>query len=527
MNQRGLLVSLTAIAGLAPAPHAQDCVLGQGKLLPQSTSIQQMFGSACAVSGDRCAVLTLQGRVWVYVRTAGVWSLQQDFAANWASGTNQSGSLLALDRDTLAVGDPRRFAPPSRFETGAVDVYVRSGGTWTLQATLTALPPDANAFDHFGSSVALRGDRLLVGAQGDDEAGVDAGAAYSFQRVGVVWTQEAKLTNAGAAGGQDIGIVDFDGRRCIATGGGGRTCIWALHDSRWTQEADLPFGAAWVAIEDRLAALWTVGACTSGAPLLTFARTGSTWARGADVVTSWGGDIALRGGRLVAGYPGNVLCFAPARPARIYSKLEGAWQVDAVAGPSAPSGNGFGRTVAFDGATLLVADPLDDEVASDAGAVWVFAVGPDTACPVDYCTAKVNSQGCTPWMFSDGESSASASSGFRLGVGHVLNNAVGAVFYGLNGRANAPFHGGTLCVASPLHRGPAFASGGSSTGTDCSGVLAFDMNAFAAGALGGNPSPALTLPGTVVDLQWWARDRGFAPPENLQLSAGQEYTVLP
>jgi hypothetical protein len=136
-----------------------------------------------------------------------------------------------------------------------------------------------------------------------------------------------------------------------------------------------------------------------------------------------------------------------------------------------------------------------------------------------YCTAKTNSLGCVPAISSVGMPSATAGSGFDIRAVNVRNQKNGLLFYGLNGPVAIPFQGGTLCVQTPLRRTVGVQSGGSALPiNDCSGVFSLDFNAFAAGALGGSPSPALTIPGTQVHAQWWGRDSGFPPPNNTTLS---------
>ena len=64
--------------------------------------------------------------------------------------------------------------------SGSAYVFARSGATWGQQAKITA--PDGEAGDEFGSSVALSGDTVVVGAPFDDDAGADSGSAYWFVR---------------------------------------------------------------------------------------------------------------------------------------------------------------------------------------------------------------------------------------------------------------------------------------------------------------------------------------------------------
>jgi peptidase M28-like protein len=153
-----------------------------------------------------------------------------------------------------------------------------------------------------------------------------------------------------------------------------------------------------------------------------------------------------------------------------------------------------------------------------------------SGCPTPqiYCTAKVNALGCLPSIDSVGTPSVSAGNGFVVSAGSVRNNKSGLLFYGVSGRAAGSFQGGTLCVATPIKRTPAVSSGGAPPpANDCSGVYSIDMNTFASGGLGGMPLPALSVPGTVVDCQWWGRDPGFAAPNNTTLSDGLEFTTCP
>ena len=145
---------------------------------------------------------------------------------------------------------------------------------------------------------------------------------------------------------------------------------------------------------------------------------------------------------------------------------------------------------------------------------------------VGYCTAKLNSNGCTPAIGSSGSPSASAATGFVVSGANVRNQKAGLLIYSVSGRAALPFAGGLLCLATSVRRSPATNSGGSALpANDCSGVYAIDFNAFARGSLGGHPLPALSTPGTLVDCQWWGVDPGFGPPNNVTLTGGLEFSI--
>lgn len=185
---------------------------------------------------------------------------------------------------------------------------------------------------------------------------------------------------------------------------------------------------------------------------------------------------------------------------------------------------GYGEFPDVDGTgTYAIFVGGDNIAAGDQnGLVDVLIWGPRTE---SYCTAKVNSLGCEPFIFLSGTSSSSMPSGFLIAANNELSNKPGELLYSVTGRAATPFAGGLLCISSPIRRGPPTNSGGAFPPTSCTGQYSIDMNSFAAGLLGGTPSATLSVPGTVVRCQWWGRDPGFQPPNDSSLSNGVEYVV--
>lgn len=133
-----------------------------------------------------------------------------------------------------------------------------------------------------------------------------------------------------------------------------------------------------------------------------------------------------------------------------------------------------------------------------------------------YCTAKQNSAGCYPTVGSTG-SASTAGLGLTVTAQQVLNQKQGLLFWGRASTA-LPFQGGTRCVASPLVRTPAQSSGGSATGSDCTGQFAF---AFDQAYM---TSKGIEV-GDTIHCQYWYRDP--QAPFTTGLSDALQFTVCP
>jgi hypothetical protein len=154
------------------------------------------------------------------------------------------------------------------------------------------------------------------------------------------------------------------------------------------------------------------------------------------------------------------------------------------------------------------------------GATFVSANDiPIVASACGYCTAKVNSLGCTPTIGFTGTPSLSGPDNFHITATELMNNKPGLMLWSGN-PGSSPLFGGTLCLASPIIRTPSQNSGGNPPPSDCSGSYSFFFShAYMANAFIG--------PGTTFYTQYYSRDPGFPAPNNVGLTDGLRVTVGP
>ncbi len=156
------------------------------------SSSQDWIAVGCPGRSDVALGAGAVAMFW-YNSSSEMWDEQESLTADAAEG-DKLGRAIAMDGDWLVVG-----AEGTNGSAGAAAVFKYDGaGTWTNVQKLVALneggSSDAHDNDKFGHSVALRGDRIVCGAYYYDADGVsNVGAAYVFARDGDTWEIEGRL----------------------------------------------------------------------------------------------------------------------------------------------------------------------------------------------------------------------------------------------------------------------------------------------------------------------------------------------
>jgi cysteine-rich repeat protein len=403
-------------------------------LKASNTGANDLFGASVALSGDTLAVgargedsaaqgvggnqddesATDSGAVYVFRRTGTVWQ-QEAYVKASNTGAGDSFGVVALAGDTLAVGARGEDsaaqgvggnqADESATQSGAVYVFRRTGTVWQQEAYVKASNTDV--FDGFGTSVALAGDTLAVGAPYEasaaqgvggnqaDESMVDSGAVYVFRRTGTVWQQEAYVKASNTGAGDEFGIVALAGDT-LAVGARFEDSAAPGVDGNQADESMVDSGAVYV-----------------------FRRTGTVWQQEAYVKASnpgagdgtltafsdeFGRSVALAGDTLAVGAPYEASAAqgvggnqdnddAPySGAAYVFRRTGTAWQQEAYVKASNTEdrdngeviGDAFGHSVALAGDTLAVGALYESSAAQgvngdqadngawDSGAVYIF-----------------------------------------------------------------------------------------------------------------------------------------------------------
>ena len=295
-----------------------------------------VFGKV-AVSGDVAVVGDYgaetpefnQGAAYVYRYDTGTleWNLEGSLTASDGDYGDRLGYSVAIQGDVAVAGAPWDENDDIKW-SGSAYVYRFIEGEWQAEARLAPSNPAED--DHFGASVSVLEDVVLVGAPSRDTAAPDAGAAFVFRNDGQGWVLEAELTPFDASGVELSGYSVALAENAALVGAPGEAIsdgaayLFRFNGAKWIHEAKFmgsepvgtPYLGRWVAI-NRSATIALIGALSdsaagpeSGAAYL-FRHEDLTWVEAAKLLPSepaWGGHfgfVALSANTGFIGAPGQ------------------------------------------------------------------------------------------------------------------------------------------------------------------------------------------------------------------------------
>ena len=186
--------------------------------------------------GNRPNGLASAGAAFVFERAGNAFVFRQRITAPTPQAQALFGFSIATDGARIVVATP--YETSGSTMTGAAYVYTRVDGTWTLESRLQG----SNTPSRFGSSVAIDGDRLVVGASGDTYAGYEAGAVYGYRFTGS-WNATAVLRPSLNSDRTRLGTgVALSGPRLLAStkpdqSGTGVTTLFLEQGTDWVRQS--------------------------------------------------------------------------------------------------------------------------------------------------------------------------------------------------------------------------------------------------------------------------------------------------
>jgi len=365
------------------------------------------FGSALALADDALVVCAPSaqagehagaGRCEVFRHSEGEWGHSQSLEPTIRMESAEFGASVAASAGVIAVGAWKEEVS-SASRAGATYVFRENGSSFEFEARLVA-PAPAPAGGLFGAALALRPPLLAVGAPTSGFDGSTPGEAHLYRYSDGGWSYQAGLTPSAATEVLEFGkSVAIAGEKVLVGSPGGYSptgpgavVVFTEEDGGWIEELALVPGAA--AVGDRFGSALAVHdeLLLAGAPLFDglgedsgaaylFEADGAEWTelemlegRGSNFLHEFGYAVAGDAETIVVGAradDGSGLLGAGA--VYVFSKEGAHWSLNTrLTAPDAEESAEFGISVALAQDTIVVGSHRDDAGARDGGAVYIF-----------------------------------------------------------------------------------------------------------------------------------------------------------
>lgn len=344
------------------------------------SSGQQTITNGSGASADNSQ--TDSGAVYVFERSATQWAQTAYVKASNSDAGDYFGSSVSLEGDLLAVasfkeasnlttitnGTGNASTDNSVPDSGAVYLYRRVNKVWRQEAYLKSANADSG--DQFGTSIALSGNTLVVGAPGEssnqttitngvgvsaDNSVVSSGAVYVYQKSGANWQQQAYIKPTNSQQAQYFGASVSVVGDTLAVGASGEASSYSGEPTK----GSITFNHL---------------SPQSGA-VYVYRRSGTSWVHDSYIKASnngqgdfFGSSVSIAQNLLVVGAPGESSgqqvitqgvsasidnSVAQSGALYVYKYSSGVWKQDSyIKAANASVGDNFGTAISVSGDTI-------------------------------------------------------------------------------------------------------------------------------------------------------------------------------
>ncbi len=150
------------------------------------------------------------GAAYIYFKESGTWKEMAKLTASNAAAGDKFGTSVSIYNDLVVIGAPEKTIAGA-WAKGRVYVFKRIGKIWSQVVGLQA--SNGQAFDLFGSAVAIDGQMIVAGAPNTDHTSkADAGSAYVFRFENNNWIEKKVISPTDATNNGLFGsAVDISG----------------------------------------------------------------------------------------------------------------------------------------------------------------------------------------------------------------------------------------------------------------------------------------------------------------------------
>jgi hypothetical protein len=349
----------------AAYPLTVDPVVQQARLVAFDGAAGDQFGWDVAIDGNTAVIGAFtddnvfgdDGSAYVYVRSGGTWTIQQKLPNPAANSSDQFGYSVSISGDTLVVG--ARLDDQTNSDAGNAWVYVRTGTTWDLQARLDSRTNQSGA--QFGFDVAIDGDFIVVGVPFDNFNTSSDGTVNIFRRSGTTWSRDNTQRGGSSDGRMDSAVGESNQRFGQSVAISGTTIVVGAPFQNFNTTDD---GTVYVIVRNSGNNQWEYQAQRLGVNQGTSGQNSARLGWSVDV----DGDTFIAGEYLFDSAQGDQ------GRAYVFTRSGGSWTRRAnLENPTPGSSDWFGHAVAVDGNFAIVGAPLDDNArGSDAGAAYTY-----------------------------------------------------------------------------------------------------------------------------------------------------------